>query len=193
LEKSNENEKGIVYLKDNDNLEVCLVSTIEEHDKMLGEIAFSNKDTTHSFLLLGVTEQRLRKRMSELELPKESLKKIQCWESGLGCIWADEFLSIIKEYIQTWKKYSKQNHLHIIIDDFANLGFFPLMEKEKSLIPAIINICRTETMYRGYDVEDKNDDSDNKKTDIKLTFVCTDPEKEVYKHINKLITNYKNN
>ena len=193
LEKSNENEKGIVYLKDNDNLEVCLVSTIEEHDKMLGEIAFSNKDTTHSFLLLGVTEQRLRKRMSELELPKESLKKIQCWESGLGCIWADEFLSIIKEYIQTWKKYSKQTYLNIIIDDFANIEFFPLMEKEKSLIPAIVNICRNETMYRGYDVGDKNDDSDNKKTDIKLTFVCTDPEKEVYKHINKLITNYKNN
>lgn len=182
-------EETVVYRKEDDNLKVSLVSTDQKYNDLLNGIATSNKDSTYAFLLLGVTELNLRKKISVLSLSKDILKKIYCWESGLGCIWADEFLSILKEYIQTWKKYSRQEHLHIIIDNIANIDFFPLMKREKSLIPAIVNVCRSESMYKGYEDTDRNVDNNNRRIDINLTFICTDTETIEYRQINKLITN----
>lgn len=94
---------------------------------------------------------------------------------------AEEFVSIVKEYIQRWKKNAERKNLHIVIDDFANINLFPLMEQERLLIPALVNICRNAITNKGLDVN--NDD-----ISIQLSFVCT-AENEAYKVIEQFVRN----
>ena len=82
--------------------------------------------------------------------------------------------------IKRWKKSSSGNKLHIIIDDFANINFFPLMEKERLLIPVLVNICKNAIMQKGFD--NINDIS------IQLSLVCTSSN-DSYKMIKQFVDN----
>lgn len=180
---SDKNSRNNVYEEKNLPLNISLVSQ-EDYDDFIYKTVESSKkkDTTISFFLLGKTEQSLRRLLSRYELSQDDRRCMYYWESGLGCIWAEEFASIVKEYIQRWKKDTAHKKLHIIIDDFANINLFPLMEQERLLIPALVNICRNAITQKGFDV--KNDD-----TRIQLSFVCTS-DNEAHNIIEQFVKNY---
>lgn len=171
-------EKGTIYLEDNDLLRVSLVSDCRDVFKTISSKSHE-RGNTFVFFLMGETEQKFRKSLAESVISddKDLLQHIRYWESGFGCIWAEEFVSIIKEYIYRWKKYpdthddsENQRHLHIIINDLANIELYPLISKESLFIPAIINVCRNATALRGYD-------ECVCRIDISITFVCSDKNK----------------
>lgn len=137
------------------------------------------RNHTVVFFLLGESEQRLRKKLSIDHYTESELRNIHCWELSLGCIWAEEFVSIIKRYISSWKQRSTQKHLHIVVDDFANINLFPLMEKECLLIPALVTVCQNATMLRGYDDHARG-------IDIQLSLVCTSHESSQFRMIKQL-------
>lgn len=171
-----------VYNENNLLFNISLIDKDKYDDfiyNSIGELS-KNEDVAISLFLLGKTEQFLRKRLSEHNLSKDIRERINYWEPGLGCMWAEEFASIVKEHIKRWRKSSSGNKLHIIIDDFANINFFPLMEKERLLIPALVNICKSAVMQKGFD--DSNDIS------IQLSLVCTSSN-DSYKIIKQFVDN----
>ena len=134
------------------------------------------------FCLLGKNEQQLRERLATLELSSKNLANIHCWEVGFGCIWPEEFVSIMKRYITRWKNRSSNKHLHLIIDDFANINVYPLMEREPLLVPALVTLCQNATFAHGYEDNDKG-------IDIELSLVCTSKDSKHYNVINELSNN----
>ena len=149
--------------------------------KSIFQQAFLNS-TTIAVFLLGKTEQYFRKQIQSLGLSKNALMNIHYWETSIGCIWAEEYTSIIKDYIFRWKKLSKHNNLHVIIDDLANLNLYPLMNRERLFIPAIANICKSASAYQGFE-------GNNRGISIQLSFVCTDENTPQYKIINQIVNN----
>lgn len=179
------NDKGhrdIVYNEDNIHFRVSLIEQ-DNYDDFIYKVANSSKseENTISFFLLGKTEQFIRRKLSIYsDLEKEDRRRIHYWESGLGC-WAEEFASILKDYISRWKRTPNVKDLHIIIDDFANINLFPLMNKEILLVPALVNICKKAITQKGFD--------DNKNNiNIQLSLVCTS-QNEAYKVIRQLVEN----
>lgn len=175
-------DQGGVYNEDNLLFNISLIDKDKYDDfiyNSIGELS-KNEDVAISLFLLGKTEQSLRKKISGFDLSIEKRKRINYWEPGLGCMWAEEFASIVKEHIKRWKKSSSGNKLHIIIDDFANINFFPLMEKERLLIPVLVNICKNAIMQKGFD--NINDIS------IQLSLVCTSSN-DSYKMIKQFVDN----
>lgn len=178
----NKNNRDDVYNKDNLPFRISLIEH-NNYDDLMRKIAESSKDenNTISLFLLGKTEQYIRRKLSSYYLSQKQRENIHYWESGLGCIWSEEFASIVKEYINRWKKSSVGKNLHIIIDDFANINLFPLMEKERLLIPALVNICKNGVTHKGFD-DHINDIS------ITLSFVCT-TENNTYRIIKQFVDN----
>ncbi len=175
-------DQGCVYHENNFPLNISLIDKDEYDNFIYNSIRelSKNEDVAISLFLLGKTEQSLRKKISGFDLSIEKRKRINYWEPGLGCMWAEEFASIVKEHIKRWKKSSSGNKLHIIIDDFANINFFPLMEKERLLIPVLVNICKNAIMQKGFD--NINDIS------IQLSLVCTSSN-DSYKMIKQFVDN----
>lgn len=173
--------RAIVYNENNLRFNLSFIEQ-NKYDDFIYEIAKSStsEENTISFFLLGKTEQFLRKKLHAYNLEKEDRRRIHYWEPSFGC-WAEEFASIVKDYIGRWKKTPKVKKLHIIIDDFANINLFPLMNKETLLVPALVNICKKAITQKGFD-DNKNDIS------IQLSLVCTS-ENEAYKTIKQLIEN----
>ena len=149
--------------------------------KSIFQQAFLNS-TTIAVFLLGKTEQYFRNQIQSLGLSKNALMNIHYWETSIGCIWAEEYTSIIKDYIFRWKKLSKHNNLHVIIDDLANLNLYPLMNRERLFIPAIANICKSASAYQGFE-------GNNRGISIQLSLVCTDENTPQYKIINQIVNN----
>jgi len=139
-------------------------------------------DTTLVFFLLGITEQKFRSRIRNCEIQPYALRNIHLWESNLGCIWAEEYASIFKEYISRWKTYSKHKHLHIVIDDIANLNLYPLMNREELFLPVLINLCKNATDCQGYE-------GNRRGISITLSVVCTDSDIPQNRIIRQLVEN----
>lgn len=140
------------------------------------------ENTTVAVFLLGKTEQNFRQFIQSQNFSKPSLMNLHYWETSLGCIWAEEYTSIIKDYIYRWKKVSKQKNLHMVIDDIANINLYPLMNRERLFIPVVANICKNASMLQGFDENDRG-------INIQLSLVCTDKEIQQYKQINQIVNN----
>lgn len=173
--------RGVVYAAKNSALEVRLIES--DNYKTKYQDIFRDvreKDSTLAVFLLGKTDQCFRKFLSEEYLPIEALKNIHYWETTLGCIWAEEYASIVKSYIGRWGKRAANNaSLHVVFDDFANINLFPLMNRESLLIPALVSICRTASLGMHSDGNVK----------IIVSFVCTNPNTIQRHTINQIINN----
>ncbi len=176
-------DKERSYNENNKNYEIGLVDE-QRYDELFNIIASQAQkgDTTIAVFLLGKTEQHFRRTIRTLNLKEDALKNIHYWETSLGCIWAEEYTSIIKDYIYRWKKVSKQKNLHIVIDDIANINLYPLMNRERLFIPVVANICKNAAMLQGFD-------ENNRGVNIQLSLVCTDKEIQQYKQINQIVSN----
>lgn len=168
------NSKTKVDLIDSDCYESLYTSTILQQ--------LSKGKCTIVICLLGRNEQQLRKRLDLSGFSEEKLANIHCWEMGFGCIWPEEFISIMKRYINRWKKRSSNKHLHLIIDDFANINIYPLLEREPLLVPALVTLCQNATFAHGFENNDRG-------VDIELSMVCTSKDSKHY-NIIKELSNY---
>lgn len=174
--------RDMVYDETNNLLKVSLIKQEDYDDFIYNSLndLSQDKEKTISCFLLGKTERFLRRKLAEHYLSKEVRNRINYWESGLGCIWPEEFASIVKEHIERRKKTKINQNLHIIIDDFANINLFPLMEREKLLLPALVNICRNAVTQKDFDnINDIN---------IELSLVCTS-QNDTYKVLKQLVDN----
>ena len=174
--------RGMVYDETNNLLKVSLIKQEDYDDFIYNSLndLSQDKEKTISYFLLGKTERFLRRKLAEHYLPQEVRNRINYWESGLGCIWPEEFASIVKEHIERRKKTKISQKLHIIIDDFSNINLFPFMERERLLVPALVNICRNAVTKKGFDnINDIN---------IELSLVCTS-QNDTYKVIKQLVDN----
>ena len=174
--------RGMVYDETNNLLKVSLIKQEDYDDFIYNSLndLSQDKEKTISCFLLGKTEGYFRRRLAEHNLPQEDRNRINYWESGLGCIWPEEFASIVKEHIERRKKTKISQKLHIIIDDFSNINLFPFMERERLLVPALVNICRNAGTKKGFDnINDIN---------IELSLVCTS-QNDTYKVIKQLVDN----
>lgn len=180
---SDKSDKANPYSPDNTACTIELVDAQSYpalYDFVLRKTA--NDDTTVAVFLLGKTEQHFRQLIQSRDFPESSLKNLHYWETSLGCIWAEEYTSIIKEYIYRWKKLSKQKNLHIVIDDIANINLYPLMNREQLFIPVVANVCKNAAMLQGFDENDRG-------INILLSLVCTCNEISQYKQISQIINN----
>lgn len=180
---SDHSEKTVSYNAQNITYSINLIDK-QGYDRLFDEISgqVQQDDTTIAVFLLGKTEQHFRKIIQNYSLPEFALRNIHYWETSLGCIWAEEYTSIIKEYVYRWKRLYKHKNLHIIFDDFANINLFPLMERERLLIPVIANICKNASMCLGFDENDRE-------VFVRLSFVCTNNSIPHYETIKQLVDN----
>lgn len=177
-------DRGTVFQSDTKLFDLDIICSDNDYNDMLRRISFEAEEdeTTVAFFLLGKSEYYIREKLSQYIISANALCNIKVWESGMGCIWAEEYSSILKDYISRWKESSPHKKLHIILDDFANINMFPLMEKERLLVPVLYNICRNAVAYGGYDGNDRG-------IRIKLTFVCSNPSISIYREINQIVEN----
>ena len=179
-------KEGVSCVFDHNNFKTKINLINEEHYESLFVDTLPEQlrkgKYTVVFCLLGKNEQQLRERLATLELSSKNLANIHCWEVGFGCIWPEEFVSIMKRYITRWKNRSSNKHLHLIIDDFANINVYPLMEREPLLVPALVTLCQNATFAHGYEDNDKG-------IDIELSLVCTSKDSKHYNVINELSNN----
>lgn len=157
-----------VYDENNYRTEVDMVDS-SNYDKLYSETVLQQlKDGEHTVavFLLGKTERQLRKMLDGYGYSAKELRNLHYWEVGLGCIWPEEFVSIVKRYISRWTIMSEKQHLHLIVDDFANINLFPLMERERLFVPALVSVCQNATFAsKTYDKRGK--------FDVQLSMVCT--------------------
>lgn len=173
--------QGTVYAARNSSAEVRLIefdNYQSEYRNLLRDVR--ENGSTLSVFLLGKTEQCFRRFLDREALSIETLKNIHYWETTLGCIWAEEYASIVKSYVGRWARRASDNaSLHIVFDDFANINLFPLMNRESLLIPALVSICRNVSLGLYSEVGAK----------VTVSFVCTNPSTIQYQTINQIINN----
>ena len=174
--------KNIVYSADNSPYRIELIETDSDYESFMNRVvsAVKEKDTTIAFFLLGKTKQNLRRRLSGYYLRGSDLENIRYWELSLGCIFTEEFVSIMREYINRWIANSEHKTLHLVFDDFANINLFPLMAREPQLIATIVNVCKNSVICRGYE-------NNRRGVNLKISFVCSDRTIEIYNRIDQII------
>lgn len=172
------NDRGIVYAEENSPYKFHLVDNDNDYETLFDHVAESahRNDTTIAFFLLGKTKQNFRRRLSTYHLASFDLENIRYWELALGCIFTEEFVSIVREYINRWIARSEHHTLHLVFDDFANINLFPLMERERQLISTIANVCKNSVICRGYE-------NNTRGVNLKITFVCFDKTSNTYSKI----------
>lgn len=180
---SDHQDKDRSYDAKNKNYQIELIdanSYAGLYSGVLSQAQLNN--TTVAVFLLGKTEQYFRRLFESSDLPEYALRNIHYWETSIGCIWAEEYASIIKDYIYRWKKVSDKKNLHIIIDDIANINLYPLMNRERLFIPVVANICKNASMLQGFDENDRG-------IHIQLSFVCTNENLKQFNVINQIVNN----
>lgn len=177
-------DRGVVYSEENSPYKFYLVDNDNDYETLFDHVAESahRNDTTIAFFLLGKTKQNFRCRLSTYHLASYDLENIRYWELALGCIFTEEFVSIVREYINRWIAQSEHHTLHLVFDDFANINLFPLMERECQLIPTIANVCKNSVICRGYE-------NNMRGVNLKVTFVCSDNASSVHAKIQQIIKN----
>lgn len=168
-------DEGNPYDENNSNVSVVLVDNKNDYDHLYNQFhnQVSNGDTTLAAFLFGKTEQEFRKAIAEWNCSSSSLRSIHCWEVSSSFIWPEVFASVVRQYIMRWKLFSQHQHLHIVIDDFANIGLYPLMNNEPLLPYALVTICRNLT-------SSIVSIGDNRKVKITLSIVCSSKESPYY-------------
>lgn len=179
---NNKVERNIVHSADNTPYKIELIETDNDYESLFDNVISSSRqnDTTIAFFLLGKTKQKFRRKLSTYYLQGSDLANIHYWELSLGCIFTEEFVSIIKEYINRWIVGDKHKTLHLVFDDFANINLFPLMEREYQLIPTIVNVCKNLVICRGYE-------NNTRGVNLKISFVCSDITIDIYNKIKQII------
>lgn len=173
-----------VYDKNNYRTSVERVDS-KRYDKLYAETILQQLregDHTVAVFLLGRTEGQLRKMLDRCGYTEKELRNLHSWEVGLGCIWPEEFVSIVKRYVMRWTKLSDKRHLHLIVDDFANINLFPLMEREQLFVPALVSVCQNAT-FTGKRTDVQGD------FDIQLSLVCTSKDSSHYQVIRQFAEN----
>ena len=167
---------------------VALVEDETSYDQLYNQIReqVSSGGTTAAVFLLGKTEQTFRQFISDWQYSREALRNIHCWEATSAYVWPEMFASVVKQYIARWKRNSQHQHLHIVVDDFANIGLYPLMNNEPLLPYALANICRSATAQRGYEGNDRG-------VRITLSMVCKSNNSAYYQTLCQLKENRDNN
>lgn len=131
-------------------------------------------ETSVLYVLFGKTSQDVRKHISELGIRQKDLYRIHCWLVDSAFLWPEVFTSIIQQYIKLWVQNGKEKHLHIIFDDITYVNQYPFLEREKMLVPAIVNVCKRMVGVTGYVSEERT-------IDIELSFICSN---DMYKKNN---------
>lgn len=172
---------GEPFDKGNLQTSVALVEDETPYDQLYNQIReqVSSGETTVVVFLLGKTEQSFRQFISDWQYSREALRNIHCWEATSAYVWPEMFASVVKQYISRWKRNSQQHHLHIVIDDFANIGLYPLMRNEPLLPYALANICRNATVQRGFEGNDRG-------VRITLSMVCRSKRSAYYQTLCQL-------
>lgn len=136
-----------------------------------------NDDKTRVlYVLVGKTCQSVRKEISELRINDKYLYKINFWPVDSAFLWPEVFISIIQQYIKLWAQNGKENHLHIIVDNIAYINHYPFLDREKMLVPAMVNVCNKIVGVTGYVNESRS-------IDIELTFVCSEDMENQSHHL----------
>ena len=179
---NNKVERNIVHSADNTPYKIELIETDNDYESLFDNVISSSRqnDTTIAFFLLGKTKQKFRRKLSTYYLQGSDLANVHYWELSLGCIFTEEFVSIIREYINRWIVGDKHHTLHLVFDDFANINLFPLMEREYQLIPTIVNVCKNSVICRGYE-------NNSRGVNLKISFVCSDVTIDIYNKIKQVI------
>lgn len=100
----------------------------------------------------------------------DALSRVHSWEIRPGDIQPTEILFAIKQYLSGWsKKHGKDNKLYIYMDDLAQLGLYPMVDKEELFLPAMLSLCDDTCHER--DCYKKNV---SEKATIVLHVVCSD-------------------
>ena len=174
--------KNIVYSADISPYKIELIETDSDYDSFMDRVvsAVNEKNTTIAFFLLGKTKQNLRRRLSGCYLQGSDLENIRYWELSLGCIFTEEFVYIVKEYINRWIANSEHKTLHLVFDDFANINLFPLMARESQLISTIVNVFKNSVICRGYE-------NNRRGVNLKISFICSDRTIDIYNKIKQVI------
>lgn len=172
------------YDERNTTSAIAMIETPQEIDGLYRQVdlQLQKEDTTVVVFLLGKTEQEFRKFVVERNYPDYSLDNIHCWEATSAYVWPEIFASVVRQYVSRWKRCSTHKHLHIIIDDFANISLYPLMNNEPLLPSALVAICRNATILRG--MEDNS-----RGIHITLSMVCTSSQSKYYQPLLQLKEN----
>lgn len=178
---SGKSDGGVPYDESFSTMSIEVVETRESYDQLFASIdrQLYDSDTTVSFFLLGKSEQTFRKQVWERNYSVSELKNLHFWEATSAYVWPEIFASVIKHYVNRWKQNSTHKHLHIVVDDFACVDLYPLMEHEPLLPLALVNICQNEIPPRTYEQV-------NRDVRITLTMVCTSSEGDYYKTLCQL-------
>lgn len=178
---SEKNDGGIPYEESFSTMSIEVVDTREAYDQLFARIdsQLNDNETTVSFFLLGKSEQSFRKQVRERNYSLEKLRNLHFWETTSAYIWPEIFASVVKHYVNRWKQISSHRHLHIVVDDFACIGLYPLMEHEPLLPLALVNICQNAIPPRTYEQV-------NRDIQISLTMVCSSAEGDYYRTLCQL-------
>lgn len=178
---------GVPFDRDNSTTSVVMVEGEVEYDRLYTRIweQLSGDDTTLAVFLLGKTEQFFRQFINERQYTGDVLRSLHYWEVTSAYIWPEMFASVVKQYISRWKNSSRHHHLHIVLDDFANIGLYPLMNREPLLPYALANICRNATALRGFEGNDRG-------VRITLSMVCSSDKNTYFQTLCQLRENRDN-
>ena len=171
-------KEGSITPFDENNTASCvkIIESDAECDRLYAQVDEQLKyqqDTSVVVLLLGKPEQVFRERVKDRNYSESCLKRIHYWEATSAYLWPEYFASVVRRYIARWKNCSSHHHLHIIIDDFAKVGLYPLMNNEPLLPLALANICRNATALRGWE-------GNKRGIYITLSMLCTSPQSNYY-------------
>lgn len=143
------------------------------------------QDTTILYVLLGKTEQNLRKEISGKGFLDKTLQNIHYWNVNFMYTWPEIVADSIKQFVNRWIRSAKQKKLHLVIDDFAYIIQYPFLSKESMFAPAIVSVCNSELEKYRY----KNDMNGN--ISLHLSFVCMSENNMHYRVIKQLSEIYK--
>ncbi len=174
--------EGNPYDSGNSTVSLYMVENKNDYDQLYAQVhkQISEEKTLLAVFLLGKTEQGFRKTVKEWQYQRESLRNIHCWEVSSAYIWPEVFASVVKQYIMRWKRSPLRQHLHIIVDDFANIGLYPLMNNEPLLPCALAMICKNATTVR-------ERGSSDRPVQITLSMVCSSRQSPYYQPLCQLI------
>lgn len=160
------------------------------------------RETTIVYIIIGKKEQNIRKDLKQ-KLNGDRLEQehqdehTHFWVVDSAFIWPEVFVNTIQRYIRYWMQAADKEHadvkkhLHIVIDDFAYINQYPFLERERMLIPALLNVCNNEIGEAGHKHKHKNVGVDG--VDIRLSLLCSSQNSSHYAMIQQMAEIYGEN
>lgn len=126
----------------------------------------SSGDATVLYILLGKSEQELRRQVYENCFPMKSFHDVRFWQIDTYYTWPEIVADSIKKYVNRWVRKNETKKLHMVIDDFQYINQYPFLEQERMFVPALVSICDKEVSdYRYKNVPDGE-------MGVQLSLVC---------------------